>query len=59
MSKCDITNNAHQIQMTTICHSMKPSHENFLRTPLRESANVLIPAVKVRSRPHSVKTNVQ
>jgi len=24
----------HQIQMTTICHWMKPPHGNFLRTPL-------------------------
>jgi len=23
-SNCDVTNNAHQIQMTTICHWMKP-----------------------------------
>ena len=33
-SNCDITNSAHQIQMTTICHWMQPPHENFLRTPL-------------------------
>ena len=33
-SNCNITNSAHQIQMTTICHWMKPPHKNFLRTPL-------------------------
>jgi len=33
-SNCDITNSAHQIQMTTMCHWMKPSHESFLRRPL-------------------------
>jgi len=30
----DVTISAHQIQMTTLCHWMKPPHENFLRTPL-------------------------
>ena len=34
-SNCDVTNSAHQVQMTTICHWMKPPHENFLRTPLK------------------------
>jgi len=33
-SNCDVTNSAHQVQMTTICHWMKPPHENFLRMPL-------------------------
>jgi len=34
-SYCDITNIAHQIQMTTIRDSMNPPlHKNFLRTPL-------------------------
>ena len=33
-SNCDVTNSAQQIQMTTLCHWMKPPHENFLRTPL-------------------------
>jgi len=33
-SKCDVTNSAQQIQMTALCHWMKPPHENFLRTPL-------------------------
>ena len=33
-SYCDGTNSAPRIQMTTICHWMKPPHENFLRTPL-------------------------
>ena len=33
-SNCDVTNNAHQIQMTTTCHWMKPPHESFLRTQL-------------------------
>jgi len=33
-SKYDVTNNAHQIQMTPICHWMNPQNENFLRTPL-------------------------
>jgi len=31
--ECDVTNSEHQIQMTTICHWMKPPHENFLHTP--------------------------
>jgi len=31
---CDITNSTHQVPMTTICHWMKPLHENFQRTPL-------------------------
>jgi len=31
-SNCDVTNSAHHIQMTTLCHWMKPLHENFLRT---------------------------
>jgi len=34
MSNFDVTNSAHQIQMTIICHWMKPPHENFLRSPL-------------------------
>jgi len=29
-----VTKSAPQIHMTTIRHWMKPSHENFLRTPL-------------------------
>ena len=33
-SNRDVTNSAHQIQMTTICRWMKPPHENFLLTPL-------------------------
>jgi len=34
-SNCDITNSAHQIQITTIWPWTKTSpHENFLRTPL-------------------------
>ena len=32
-SNCDVTNSAHQIQMTTLCRWMNPPHENFLRTP--------------------------
>jgi len=36
-SNCDVTNSPHQIQMTTLCHWMKPPpHENFLRTPLHK-----------------------
>jgi len=34
MSKCDITNSAHQIQMTTVCHWVKTPQWNFLRAPL-------------------------
>jgi len=34
MSFCDVTNSAHQIQMTTLCRWMNPPHEKFLRTPL-------------------------
>jgi len=34
-SNCDVTNSAHQIQMTTISHWMKSPHKNFLRTLLR------------------------
>jgi len=34
-SICDVTNSAHQIQMTTVWPWTKPPHENFLRTPLR------------------------
>jgi len=30
----DVKNNAHQMQMSTIRHLLKPPHENFLRTPL-------------------------
>jgi len=37
-SDCDVTNNAQQIQMTTLCHWMKTPHENFLRTPLMTRA---------------------
>ena len=33
-SNCDVTNSAHQIQMTTICRWVIPTHENFLRTLL-------------------------
>jgi len=33
-SNCDVTNSAHQTQITTIRHWTKPPHENFLRTPL-------------------------
>ena len=33
-SNCDVTNSAHQIQMTTIWPWTKNPHENFLRTPL-------------------------
>jgi len=33
-SNCDVTYSLHQIQTSTICHWMKPPHENFLRTPL-------------------------
>ena len=33
-SNCDVTKSAQQIQMTTIWPWTKPSHENFLRTPL-------------------------
>jgi len=33
-SNCDVTNSAHQIQMTTLRHWKKPPHEKFLRTPL-------------------------
>jgi len=29
MSSCDVTNSAHQIQMTTICHWMKPPMKIF------------------------------
>jgi len=36
-SNCDVTNSAHQTQMTTICHWMKSPHGKFLRTPLKES----------------------
>ena len=32
-SNCEVTHSAHQIQMTAICHWMKPHNENFLRTP--------------------------
>jgi len=28
-SNCNVTNSAHQIQRTTICHWMKPPHEFF------------------------------
>jgi len=28
-SKCDVTNSVHQIQMTTICHCMKPPMKIF------------------------------
>jgi len=28
-SNCDLTNSAHQMQMTTICHWMKPPMKNF------------------------------
>jgi len=28
-SNCDVTNNAHQKQMTTICHWMNPPMEIF------------------------------
>ena len=28
-SNCDVTNSAHQIQMTSICHWMKPPMESF------------------------------
>ena len=31
-SDCEVTKSAYQVQMTTICHWMKPAHENFLRT---------------------------
>ena len=33
-SNCDVTNSAHQMQMTTIWPWTKTPHENFLRTPL-------------------------
>jgi len=33
-SNCDVTISAHQMHMTTLCHWMKPPHEDFLRTPL-------------------------
>jgi len=33
-SNCDVPNNAHQIQMTTICHWMKPPVQIFCDTPL-------------------------
>jgi len=33
-SNCDVTKTEHQKQMSTVCHRMKPPHENFLRTPL-------------------------
>jgi len=33
-SNCDVTNSAHQMQMTTMCHWMKSPHENVLCTPL-------------------------
>jgi len=33
-SNCDVTNSAHQIQMTTLWPWTKTPHENFLRTPL-------------------------
>ena len=39
-SNCYVTNSAQQIQMTTLCHWMKPPHENFLRTPLRVSVHL-------------------
>jgi len=35
-SNCDVTENAPQTQMTTICHWKNPPHENFLRTTLDE-----------------------
>jgi len=33
-SNCDVTNSALQIQMATMCYSVKPPHENFQRMPL-------------------------
>jgi len=39
MSNRDVTNIAHQIQMTTTCHGMKPPNENFLRTLLLHNEN--------------------
>jgi len=44
-SNCDVTISAHQIQMTTLCHWMKPPHENFLRMPLAS-----LPDATCRSR---------
>ena len=38
-SFCDVTNSAHQIQMTTLRRWMKPPHEKFLRTLLLPHAN--------------------
>ena len=51
-SFCDVTNNANQIQMTTLCRWMKLPHEKFLRTPLEldyisVSRLLLVPAVNV------------
>jgi len=44
-SFCDVTNSAHQIQMTTLCRWMKPPHEKFLRTPLDVSVESFTQAV--------------
>jgi len=40
-SNRDVTNTAHQIQMITICHWMKSTHQKFLRTPLVRTISTL------------------
>jgi len=62
---CDVTNRAHQIPMTTICHSTNPTHENFLRTPVvqivlkhvRENAHCFMFCVSLEQLLIVVKTS--
>ena len=50
-SNFDVTNSAHQIQMTTICHWMKCPHENFQGTFVRsEIWGSVLPGFKVTMR---------
>jgi len=46
-SFCDVTNSAHQIQMTTLCHWMKTPHEKFLRKPLVIVNNIVSMATQL------------
>jgi len=39
-SNCDVTNSAHELEMTTTCHGMTPPHENFLLTPLHKDLRI-------------------